>query len=233
MVIDEEAKAVREVAKTTGKAVDGIRDFGVFIADHTRGSLEQAMGMIEDKFTYMRWERQQRLMLRAKEYQNELGLDGPTKPLSMKIAIPLLQGASLEEDDELQDRWAKLLVNATDERNDFEIPRIYITVLEHINSFEAQLLDKIYSLPKEEAKEGIWTKNLPDEIILNHQEGEDMSLTPLLELALANLSQLSLITGAMFWGGGVGLVCVYQTVLGRNFLNACKLPTEKSANEAE
>ena len=92
----DEAKAAGEIAKTTGKAIDASREFGGFIAPYIRRPLEQAIGIVEDKLKYMRWERQLRLIVRSKKFLEELGLEAPTRAIPMKIAIPLLQAASLE-----------------------------------------------------------------------------------------------------------------------------------------
>lgn len=229
MVADEEAKAVRAVAETAGKAIDAGREFGGFISMYIRGTLEQGLGIFEDKLRYMRWERQQRLMQRAQDFLNEIGLQTPTRPVPMKIAIPIFQGASLEENDKLQDRWAKLLVNAADEKSGINVTRLYISALEHLNPYEAKLLDKIYSVPEGKIPKGMWTKKLPEEIIYEAPEGEEMKPHEELELALANLDQLGLITGHMTWGGTQILACVSHTVLGRSFINACKLRTERLA----
>lgn len=239
MLSDEEAKAAKAVAETAGKAVDGAREFGGFISKYIKESLEQGVGIFADKLRYMRWERQHRLMQRADYFLKELGIEAPTRPVAMKIAIPLFQGASLEEDNELQDRWAKLLVNAADEKSGVNVARIYITILEHLSPYEALLLDKIYSVPKEQIPDGMWTMKLPNEIIYEAPEGEGMKQHEIiyqapeaheeLEIALANLDQLGLITGYMTWDRTQMLRCISQTVLGHSFVNACKLRSEKEA----
>ncbi len=48
-MMEEESKAVQEVAKTTGKAIDAAREAGGFIARFIVGSLEQGMGIFEDR----------------------------------------------------------------------------------------------------------------------------------------------------------------------------------------
>ena len=65
--VSETAKAVQEVAKATGKAIDAGQKFGGFISRYVAGSIEQGMGIFEDKLKYMRWERQVRLMQRAEQ----------------------------------------------------------------------------------------------------------------------------------------------------------------------
>jgi hypothetical protein len=72
--ISETAKAFQEVAKTTGKAIDAGEKFGGFISSYIAGSIEQGMGIFEDKLKYMRWERQVRLMQRAEQLLKKIGL---------------------------------------------------------------------------------------------------------------------------------------------------------------
>ena len=104
------------------------------------GPLEQATGIFEDKLKYLRWERRVRLMQRAEVFLQESGLATPTRPIPMKFAIPLFQGASLEDDDELQDRWAVLLVNAANAASGIELKRAYVDILEQISPLEAKIL---------------------------------------------------------------------------------------------
>ena len=224
---NDEAKAVEAVADTTGKAIDASRELGGFVSRFIGGPLEQAAGIVEDKLKYLRWERQIRLMQRANAFLAENGMSEPTRQIPMKIAIPLLQGASLEENDELQDRWAKLLVNAADRDSGVDVPRMFVSIMDHMDPLSAAVLDKIYSVPDEDAKEGIWTKNLPGSVILKPAENEDMSLSTELEIALSNLALHRLVSSALFWGGTTGVTCVYKTDLGKAFLAACTIRAEK------
>ena len=65
------------------------------------------MGLFEDRLMYARWERQMRLMSRAEEFLKKSGLFAPTRAVPLKLAVPLLQAVILEDNDELQDRWAE------------------------------------------------------------------------------------------------------------------------------
>ena len=112
--VEETAKAAQEIAKTAGKVVEAGERFGAFISKYIRGPLEQGIGIFEDKLKYMRWERQLRLMQRANELIRISGSTAPSRPIPIKLAVPLLQAASMEDDDYLQDMWAKLLVNAAE-----------------------------------------------------------------------------------------------------------------------
>ncbi|RKY23798.1 MAG: hypothetical protein DRP83_08665 [Planctomycetota bacterium] len=85
----------------------------------------------------------------------------------MKMAIPLFQVASPEDNNDLQDRRAAFLVNAANEGCGFSIKQIYVSILERIGPYEAMLLDSIYSVKSAVIKNGIWTKGLPDKVRLD------------------------------------------------------------------
>jgi len=229
-VLIESAKAVQEVSKTTSNAIDAAKQAGGFIAKFISGPLEQGMGIFEDKLRYMRWERQVRFMQRANEVLKEIGLTSPNKTIPLKIAIPLLQGASIEEDDSLQDRWVNLLVNAGNAGSHIEIHRSFIEVLSQINSLEAKILDVLYSLPFEKVRhQGIYTGDLPNSArLISDDERENLnnikeSLSEEVILALANLARVGCITGGLTWGGGESFNPVNVTVFGKAFVQACRI----------
>lgn len=72
----------------------------------------------------------------------ESGLNEVTRPLSMKFAILLLQGGYLEDDNYLQDMWAKLLANAVNDKR-IELKRVYIDILERLSPLEGIILEKM------------------------------------------------------------------------------------------
>jgi hypothetical protein len=225
--VSETAKAVQEVAKTTGKALDAGEKFGGFISRFIAGPLEQGMGIFEDKLKYMRRERQVRLMQRADQLLKEIGLPQPTRPIPLKLAVPLLEAASLEDDDYLQDLWARLLVNAGNGGSRVNLQRAYIAILEQLTSFEAAILQKIYSLPYEETRhEGIEIGMLPQEVAVGRDDGKEGDLpepTEDVKLALANIARLGCIVIQKSWGGGELFKKVNPTLLGRSFVEACTL----------
>jgi len=227
--VKEPAKAAQEVAKTGGKAIDAGREFGGFIAKFIAGPLEQGMGIFQDKLTYMRWERQVRLMQQAEKYMQSIGMDTPTRPIPLKFALPLIQAASLEDDDDLQDRYAKLLVNAGDEQSVLELRRAYIDILENLTPLEGKILDKIYGLSFEEAgKEGVLTADLPQKAILAKKglNTERNEPTDEVKLAISNLVRLNCLRFQSTWAGAELLGNVNPTFLGKSFIEACTLRTQ-------
>ncbi len=228
--VKETAKAAQEIAKTTGKAIDVSQEFGGFVSRYISGPLEQGMGIFEDKLKYMRWERQMRLMERASEYMTSIGMESPTKPIPLKLAIPLLEAASLEDDDYLQDMWAKLLVNSSIEGSPIDLNRSYIDILERLSHLEANILSVIYALPEDELKnKSILTGNLPDSIEIKDENDKKEPMQPSKEVtfALANLARLGCISLPTTWGGGEIFSTIYPAVMGRSLVEACTLKTKQ------
>lgn len=225
--ISESAKAVQEVAKATGKVIDASQKFGGFISRYVAGPLEQGMGIFEDKLKYMRWERQVRLMQRAEQLLREAGLKEPTRAIPLKFAVPLLEAASLEDDDYLQDLWARLLINAANNSSHINVHRAYIAILEQITPFEAVILQKIYSLPYDQTRHnGVVVGDLPESASIGKDDGKEDALSePLgeVKLALANLARLGCIVIQKSWGGGEIFKQVNPTLLGKSFVEACTL----------
>lgn len=226
--IEESAKAVQEVAKTTSNAIDASREMGGFISRFISGPLEQGAGILEDKLRYIRWERKIRLIKRSEEYLKKLGYSAPNKTIPLKNAVPLLEYATLEEDDNLQDMWARLLVNTTNDSTGITLERSYIEILAQISSLEAQILEAIYRLPFDLSRHrGILTENLPESASIAEEEQKTEPKEPSHEvkLALANLVRIGCLKFPATWGGGEIFTKVNPTLIGKEFVAACTLKT--------
>lgn len=227
--IEETAKATQEVAKLGQKALDSGDKVGNFISNLIKEPLKEASGMITDKLKIIRYKRQVRMvdevnkMLEAREITE-------TKPVPLKLAIPLVENASIEEDNNLQDLWNKLIVNAMDSGFENEIRYSYIEIIKSLTSLDANFLrtmynsllaqncnlDKIsdYSLKKEQLCD-IMKINMDDCII-----------------SIYNLFRVQCLAPAVLKMGGIssggespsiykGVDQVTMTPLGRRFVEAC------------
>jgi hypothetical protein len=222
--MSDEIKAIEESAKTIGKGIELASRVGGFIAPLIQGSLEQGIGIFEDKLKYLRWERQLRLMNRSYEFMKDSGFSGVTRPLPLKFAVPLLQGASLEDDDYLQDLWAKLLVNAVNDER-IELKRIYIDILERLSPLEGRIIEKVYSLRFEETQhKSLVTYKLPADVEIACEDKNDYpTLNPEIELALINIARMGCISPAKTWGGSEFYSLIHTTLLGKYFYEACTI----------
>ena len=222
-IMSEERRAAQVVARPVGETIDLARDFGGFIAKFVSGPLEQGMGIFEDRLRYMRWERQVRLMQRVQTIMEELGEHSPTKPIPLKLAVPLFQAATLEDDDYLQDMWAKLLVNSSVSKQGIELRRAYIDILERMSHLEALILEKLCALHEDDLQgNGIITGYLPErtEVFLEGDDDEVIQPNEEVTLALANLARLGCVVPQLTWGGGQIFTRVHPTIMGRKLVES-------------
>jgi hypothetical protein len=216
--IQETAKATQELAKATSKAIGATKQLGSFVSKYIEGPLEQTLGIINDKLIYMRWERQYRLIEKANEFLSERGYQVPVNQLPPKLAIPILQNASLEEDNYLQDKWALLLVNASDPNFPLSIEIKHTSILNELSIFDVKLLDKICS-EASNFDNLIVTLELPDKVLPGDGEiDEGAELSQEVQLSIENLIRLGLLRNETF---SHAMLRVRVMALGWNFYDAC------------
>src|ERR1019366_4458525 len=99
----------REVVKAGAEAA--LRPFSNLIEKLFGGAAEQIGGMWEDSLRVKRAERQAlrlaKLFKRVQDAIDEANFD--PQPVPDKISSPILQSASVEDDEFLQERWANVL----------------------------------------------------------------------------------------------------------------------------
>ncbi|HDR9802428.1 TPA: DUF4393 domain-containing protein [Burkholderia cenocepacia] len=222
------AKATEEVAKTAGQVVEATTRLGTFVARYIGGPLQLASGIVEDKLKYMRWENQVDLMARADRKLAQIGLPSPTRTIPPKFAVPLLQAASLEDDADIRDLWATLLVNAANADSGIDLSAAYISILRDLTPLDASILRTIYALPFDEMHhQGVFTGSLPERAIICPKDGRRSSENPEpandVRLSLANLARLGCLTLTRTMGGGEMMDSVNPTYLGSFFVAACTL----------
>jgi hypothetical protein len=139
IISDEQAKAVQELAKTAQRAIDAGQQFGGFFSKHFGGILEQCTRLVSDTASNYRKVREMNFMVKSIETIHKLGLEGKIKPLSFKIGVPLLEAASLEDNDYLRELWTNLLINSVRQDQETTHPA-YVQVLQQLLPEEAKLL---------------------------------------------------------------------------------------------
>ncbi len=129
--------------KVVESAIEATRDLGIFAAKFIKEPIEQVTGILTDKLKYIRWERQIRLLERANKFISERGIKDNHRIVSPKFAFPIIEHASLEEDDFLQDIWAKLLVTSIDPSK--ESPHIaYIDIIRQLDPLDVKIIHFVY-----------------------------------------------------------------------------------------
>jgi hypothetical protein len=189
-----------------------------------RGPAGELVGMLEDHLKVVRFERRVRLWDRVRNILTEKGMDAPTRKIPLKIALPLLENATLEEDDDLQEVWARLLVNGGDANSGIELRRAFVPVPAEMSALDVSnlaMIDSARKLKGDSASIGVWTHRLPEGGIpvpfpLPGHDGYEGYLSPEVQVSLSNLSRLGCIHSL-----ARGLLLVDVTPFGRALIEAC------------
>ena len=149
--MEEIAEAVKEVAKTTGQAIKTVDRLGQFFSRVMGESIDATCGMLADTLKYRRWERQIQLIEKAERLIIVKKLSNNSIPISPKLALPIFQNASLEEDDLLHDLYAKLLVTAIDP--EIQTRRTaFAEVIRQLEPLDVKILQAMHIVYKETQK---------------------------------------------------------------------------------
>ncbi|MEJ1242127.1 hypothetical protein WBG78_28525 [Chryseolinea sp. T2] len=114
---DNSNKSIR-VDITSGAIEQGFKLANEFLSKLIMPTVEEAGLLVRDTITEWRFKKQVRILNRAHEYCAKHNIK--IKPASLKVLTPLLENASLEEDEFLQDKWSILLGNMVDSENNIQ-----------------------------------------------------------------------------------------------------------------
>lgn len=194
----ENAKAMQESAKAVSKAIDALEKSGGFFSRVFGGLVENGVGMLADKVKYMRYVRAVEFADKVEKIHRARGVGEDTKPVAPKIALPIIENATLEDNDILHDLWAKLLANAMDPNLAMNINRVHVSLLKEMEAIDVHILnvvftDKISNFSNEALSAVRFSKakitqalNLPEQMI---------------EISLLNLMRLGCIKPGIVTGG--------------------------------
>lgn len=103
-------------------------------------SIEEAGLIFKDEIAVYRFKNQIRLLNKTKEICEANGIS--PKAISPKLLLPLIDHASLEDDELLQDKWAILLSNLVDSEQNIE-NHVFPYLLSQISKNEFFFLERI------------------------------------------------------------------------------------------
>jgi hypothetical protein len=103
---------------------------------------EEAGLMLKDHVRIFRAERQLRLYRRTDAILKKAGIRPQRVPL--KLLFPIIENASIEENDELQDRWANLLAHAADSNDAGSVNLSFPSMLRELSPRNVRFLDALY-----------------------------------------------------------------------------------------
>ena len=104
-------------------------------------SVEEAGLLLRDKVTFWKFKNQVRMLNKAKEYCDKHKIN--PKTISLKLLCPLLDYSALEESEELQDKWAILLTNMVDSKQNIE-NHVFPYILSQMSTNEFSVLENVF-----------------------------------------------------------------------------------------
>lgn len=220
-VISPIAEATKAVAETSGKALDILMGLGQIV----KPPADELAGILCDRLKFVRWKGQVALFEKSRKIMEERGLTRATRELPLNFAIPLLTHAFLEEDDDLQDAWARLLVNAGDASTEIELRVAYVSILNGMSAFDIKNLSVIAKASLEVPEKGylpiIETWNLPSFARVHEETSRDTG-TVSKDLGISlGLNRLGCAAPAYGFGGMAIFQLMSVTHLGRALYLAC------------
>jgi hypothetical protein len=180
-------------------------------------------GILADPVRVYRYKQTVRLLEKVKAIAAEAGFEPKAVPL--KTLLPILENASLEDDDDLHDRWANLLANAARPYPRDTVKPYFTDILRGIDAEEARLLDRLYeyAFTQGSATDDITNVDLR---VLAPEVSVEQAMTvrippenqQLSKTALNNLMRLGLLKRFSL------AVTLSFTPLGLEFVYACSRP---------
>lgn len=228
---EEIAKAVQSVAKFGDKVLETSQKVGGFFARVFKEPIQEVSGMVTDRLRFVRWRRLVSMSDEVNQILSSRGIED-TRSVPPKLALPILEEASLEEDPKLQDLWNHLLANAMDPKFSGELRYGFIDMIKGITGIEAAIVNMFYKILKEEGHIQDLTT------ITKYHLKKDQIMTmveidgPTYQVSIYNLMRMQCIGPAIITSTGFmmgdepttiykGTDAVVLTPLGVKFVEAC------------
>ena len=187
------------------KAIDTAKEFLIKLA----GPATDEIGfMLQDNVRYYRLKNQLKILSQAKQLLAEAGLE--PKAIPLRTLLPLLEGASLEDNGFLSSKWAALIAKASTCDQPSDNHPSFPKILSEISPQDALLLDRL----SERGGEFDWNNfrnEMSKELSISHDQ---------VNHSHNNLFRL------MLWLTKRNIITI--TPFGKLFLKACTAPKKMS-----
>ena len=159
--------------------------------------LEDSIGIVADKIKFYRFHNYLKLCENAATIMCEKGYseDDITNAVPLKVAIPLIESATLEDDNELQLLWAQMLANAMDPQFTIAVKLRYVSLLREMEPLDVRILN-VYHL---ERVTNYGDSSLNSVLFERNLIADNFDMSEyLVEVSLLNLIRLSCIDPGFF-----------------------------------
>ncbi len=179
---DENKKTKIDISSTAvEKGIDIAKDFaGKLVLP----PIEELGLLVKDQISYWRFSNQVKILNKAKSICENNNVS--VKSIPPKLLCPYLENASLEDDDNLQDKWATLLVNMVDSKQNIQ-NHVFPYILSQLSKDEFGLLESVLTEKKNRVSE------LQVELsnFLENEEGIESDLKNKLEELMKKMEEIS------------------------------------------
>lgn len=100
---------------------------------------EEAGLLLQDHVRRFRLINQLKVLGKTQNFLDQSGINPKTVPL--RVLAPLLESASLNDDESLSEKWACLLANASLGKSNLTLTPLFIKILEQLTPIDVLLLD--------------------------------------------------------------------------------------------
>lgn len=136
-------------------AIEAAEKLGQFFSNVFGEPIKTSVGMLQDKLGVIRWERQLRLADRVKEILDQRRNEGNRVSVPPRLALPIIEAASIESDDFLQDLWANLLASAMNSVTAPKVRSAFVDIIKQLEPIDVKLLEFCYGKYREKRAEHI------------------------------------------------------------------------------
>ncbi|ABW68406.1 Abi-alpha family protein [Desulfosudis oleivorans] len=227
---EEIAKAVQGVANLGEKSLETSEKLGGFFARVFKEPIQEVSGMITDKLRFVRWRRLVQMSDDVNQILKDRGVED-TRSVPPKLALPIFEESSLEDDKNIQHLWNQLLANAMDPNFNGELRYGFVDIIKNITGIEAVILNNFYNILKREGHHAdlgkITNYSLKKEQIMEMVKIDEGTY----QVSIFNLMRMQCIGPAILRGGvtmGSEPLTIYKgsdavtlTPLGVKFIEAC------------
>ena len=141
----EGAKALQEMAKAASKAMDLSEKLGGFFGRVFGPAADELGQTLGERARFWRFLNALNVFEKAKKITASRSVpDEMLKILPFSDALRLVEAFSQEEDNAVQNLWARLMANAVDPNFEVKAKKVYIELLKSFSSSEAAFTDLIW-----------------------------------------------------------------------------------------
>jgi hypothetical protein len=152
-VLSEVAKAEQEQQRTVQSGLDLVRRAGKFLGGVFGPASIELGHLFGDQMKFWRFKNAVNILEKAQAIIDERGLKPEqVNSLGFGEGLLLLEAASMEEEESVQDMWARLMANAVDPQSATKPEKVYVDILKSLSGREVIFLDLLAKIEEEGTK---------------------------------------------------------------------------------